>query len=199
MLTAQTTLIRLLKRFVSMLAFLQRREQKVSVQVCLSLYILWEVKCQVYSFWPHFKTPPTTFFYSNCRSWGISFFAEQNEQLLLSAQLQGFKVFFKTNTQRTTPNKTNSQRTAQITYLRRLEHFVRLFGKNWDIPRTYAHTCTTMRCKAFCWFGSGSLSNKSEGGQVSAHSTRVTVTLLSPIRAVTVTRLLAAVLWNRRR
>ena len=26
------------------------------------LYILWEVKCQVYSFWPHLKTSPTTFF-----------------------------------------------------------------------------------------------------------------------------------------
>ena len=49
MLTVQTTLLRLFKRFGSMLAFLKRREPKVSTQVCLS-YILWEVKRQVYSF-----------------------------------------------------------------------------------------------------------------------------------------------------
>jgi len=38
------------------------------------------------------------------------FFAEQNEQLLLSAQLRGFKEITKTNTQRTLPNK-NKQKT----------------------------------------------------------------------------------------
>ena len=101
------------------------------------LYILWEVKCQVYSFWPHFKTPPTTFLACFCMSGVSHYFAEQNEQVQLSAHLRTFKVFSKTNTQRTTPNKneqkccfqrfferdcsankngkTNSQRTAEST------------------------------------------------------------------------------------
>ena len=89
---------------------LARRTDEKRAPFRVLLYILWEVKCQVYSFWPHFKTPPTTFF--DCfSSQGVSlFFAEQNEQLLLSAQLRGFKEITKTNTQRTRTNK-NEQKT----------------------------------------------------------------------------------------
>ena len=74
------------------------------------LYILWEVKCQVYSFWPHLKTSPTTFFDWSCRSGVSLFFTEQNEQAQYSAHLQAFKTITKTNTERTLPNK-NEQKT----------------------------------------------------------------------------------------
>ena len=106
------------------------------------LYILWEVKCQVYSFWPHLKTPPTTFFDCFSSQRVSHFFTEQNEQVLLSAHLRTFKVFSKTNTQRTTPNRTNRKRTTQAAYLRGLNYFVRLFGKDCDTP---LYLCSHLR------------------------------------------------------
>ena len=42
------------------------------------------------------------------------------------------------------------------------------FGRN---PYTYAHTCATMPCEAFCCCGSGSLPTERDGGQKSANGT----------------------------
>ena len=53
---------------------------------------------------------------------------------------------------------------------------------------SFAHTCATMTCAAFSGSGSGKLSTEEEGGHKSAHVARVTGTLPSPKRVVTVTR-----------
>ena len=140
------------------------------------LYILWEVKCQVYSFWPHLKTPPTTFF--DCfSSQGVSlFFAEQNEQLLLSAQLRGFKEITKTNTQRTRTNK-NEQKTnganSISTWFELLCSVVRQWL--WYTPAlvlTLAPRCPVRRfretARVTC--------RRKQGAHKSAHSAQVSVT-----------------------
>ena len=80
--------------------------------------------------------------------------------------------------------KTNSQRTAQTAYPRRLKHFVRLSGETGDIPHTYAHTCATLPCIASCACGSGSLPPQSKAitNQLTAHE------LPAPYCHLTVTR-----------
>ena len=176
----------------------------------------------MYSFWPHLKIPPTTFFCWITYVRGYLYFSPNRTNKYRFQRIFGLSKSFSKRTQneqrRTITNskcwlqrfsvqngsansrgKTNSQRTAKTTYLRRLEHLVRLFGEIWDIPCTYAHTCATMPCVALCCCGSGCLSAEREGGQISPHNVRVTGTLPSPIRAVTVTRLLATFLQNHHR
>ena len=131
------------------------------------LYILWEVKSQVYRIWPHFKTPPTTFFDWSCRSEGISFFAEQNEQVQYSAHLQAFKTISKTNTERTLPNKNEQKTNSANSKSTGFELLCSVVRRGlWYTPCTYAHTCATLPCEAFSGCGSGNLSAQTRRSQI---------------------------------
>ena len=141
------------------------------------LYILWEVKSQVYRIWPHFKTPPTTFFDWSCRSEGISFFAEQNEQVQYSAHLQAFKTISKTNTERTLPNKneqkTNGANSISTAFEALCSVVRRGSGYTPALMLTLAPRCPVRRFRE----AARVTCRRKQGGHKSAHSARVTVTL----------------------
>ena len=155
---------------------LVRRTDEKRAPFRMLLYILWEVKCQVYSFWPHLKTPPTTFF--DCfSSQGVSlFFAEQNEQAQYSAHLQAFKTISKTNTERTLPNKNEQKTNNAISISTWFELLCSVVRQGlWYTPAlvlTPAPRCPVRRfretARVTC--------RRKQGGHKSAHSARVTVT-----------------------
>ena len=140
------------------------------------LLILWEVSRQVYSFWPHLKTPPTTFLIDFAGQGVFHFFTEQNEQAQFSAHLQVFKANPKTNTQRTLPNK-NEQKTnsanSTSTWFELLCSVVR--RGLWYTPAlvlTLAPRCHVRRFREAALV----TCRRKQGAHKSAHSARVTVT-----------------------
>ena len=99
------------------------------------LYILWEVKCQVYSFWPHLKTPPTTFFCLHLQVRGyIIFSPNRTNNCCFQHNCEGSKNFPKRTHNEHCRTRTNRKRTTQTAYLRGLNCFVRLFGEDRDTP-----------------------------------------------------------------
>ena len=140
------------------------------------LYILWEVKSRMYSFWPHLKTSPTTFFDWSCRSGVSLFFTEQDEQVQYSAHLRVFKAISKTNTQRTTTNKneqkTNSANSISTGFELLCSVVRRGSGYTPALVLTPAPRCSVRR---FRETARGTCRRKLSGHK-SAHSARVTVT-----------------------
>ena len=124
-----------------------------------TLFILWEVKHQVYSFWPHFKTPPTTFFWLNLQVRGISFFHRTERTSAVFSAFASFQNDYQNE------HRTNIAEQERTENEQRKQHiygvWTALFGCSARIvihPCTCAHTCATLPCEAVCAARSGSLS-----------------------------------------
>ena len=140
------------------------------------LYILWEVKSQVYRIWPHLKTPPTTFFWLNLQVRGISFFTEQNEQAQYSALLQAFKEIFKTNTERTLPNKNEQKTNSANSISTGFELLCSVVRQGlWYTPVLMLTPAPRCPVRRFREAARVTCRNK-QGGHKSAHSAQVSVT-----------------------
>ena len=141
------------------------------------LYILWEVKRRVYSFWPHLKTSPTTFFCLILQARGYFIFSPNTtNKYSIQRFCRLLKRFLKRTHNEHCRTRTNRKRTTQTAYLRGLNCFVRLFGEDRDTPPvlmlTPAPRCPVMRfretARVTC--------RRKQGAHKSAHSARVTVT-----------------------
>ena len=144
------------------------------------LYILWEVKSQVYSFWPHLKTPPTTFFDWFCRPGGISFFRRTQRTSTVFSAFASFQNDFqnehRTNTERTLPNK-NEQKTNNANSISKaFETLCSVVRRGlWYTPvlmLTLASRCPVRRFRAEARV----TCRRKQGAHKSAHSARVSVT-----------------------
>ena len=140
------------------------------------LYILWEVKRRVYSFWLHLKTPPTTFLIDFAGQGVFHFFAEQNEQAQYLAYLQAFKTISKTNTERTLPNKNEQKTNNAISISTGFELLCSVVRQGlWYTPvlmLTPAPRCPVRRFRAEARV----TCRRKQGAHKSAHGAKVTVT-----------------------
>ena len=122
---------------------LARRTDEKRAPFRMLLYILWEVKCQVYSFWPHLKTSPTTFFCLILQARGYFIFSPNTTNKYSIQRICKLSKRLPKRTQNEhCRTRTNRKRTAQTAYLRGLNCFVRLFGEDCDTP---LHLCSHLR------------------------------------------------------